>query len=85
MKLVETEQDIYSVCSHKSDTQGISLLRLQKDKQEKECYFRQWHLSLFRLFGEWIKLCYVGVIIDELQAQDVELNNKWKTENEEWN
>ena len=40
VKLVETEQDIY-FCSHKRDTQGINLLRLQRHKQEKECHFIQ--------------------------------------------
>ena len=50
VELVETEQDMYC-CSHKRDAQGINLLRLQKDKKEKECYFIQWHLSLFCLFG----------------------------------
>ena len=82
MKLVETEQDIY-FCSNKRDAQGINLLRLQKDQQEKKCYFGQWHLSLFRLFGE---LSFVKLEeINELETQDVALNNKWKTEDEEWN
>ena len=37
VNLLETEQDIFF--SHKRNAQGINLLRLQKDKQEKESYF----------------------------------------------